>query len=183
MMDYFYAGHDQRDAKQAASSKQADEEIIPMLNVIDKRTLAQGTLMADKTVNEYKVKFVTLLLERWGHGVVTLQTDNEPAILALAKLIKDARLSATILRGTPEYSHASAGLVEGANGLAAGLLRAYRFALEAKLGVKVTSKHPLVPFIVMAIGWFITRFQPRDHGRSSSKALYGKEYAGEIAEL
>ena len=83
----------------------------------------------------------------------------------------------------PKYSHQSMGLVERTNGLAAGLLRTFRLALERRLNTEISPDHPIVPFLVNCIGWYITRFQPRDHGGSSFKFLYGHEYKGEIADF
>eukprot|EP00959_Pyramimonas_sp_CCMP1952_P189186 3957239-Pyramimonas_sp.AAC.1 len=66
------------------------------------------------------------------------------------------------------------GRVEGANSLAAGLLGTFRFALEKWLEVTLDADHPILPFMTNAIGWYITRFQPREHGGSSYKFLFGK---------
>ncbi len=57
------------------------------------------------------------LQDRVRHTTIALQTDQEPATLALV---------AAIVRGSPSYSSQCAGLVEGSNGLATELLRAYR---------------------------------------------------------
>ena len=40
-----------------------------------------------------------------------------------------------------------------------------------------------MPFLVNSVGWMITRFQPRSHGGSSYKLIFGREYSGEIAEM
>ena len=43
--------------------------------------------------------------------------------------------------------------------------------------------NPIAPFLVSSVGWMITRFQPRSHGGSSYKLIFGREYSGEIAEM
>lgn len=56
-------------------------------------------------------------------------------------------------------------------------------ALENKLTTTIYAKHPIMPFLVNAVGWNITRYQPREHGGSSFKFLFGQEYKGEVAEI
>ena len=41
----------------------------------------------------------------------------------------------------------------------------------------------VVPFLVIAVGWVVTRFQLREHHNSSFKLLCGREYIGKVAEL
>ncbi|CAK0862523.1 unnamed protein product, partial [Prorocentrum cordatum] len=98
--------------------------MIPVLNIVDGRSNAMGTLMTNKTVGQYKTLYV-------------------------AKLIDST----------------------------------FRFALEKRLEVAIDADHPILPFVTNAIGWYITRFQPREHGGSSYKFLFGKEYDGEVAEI
>jgi hypothetical protein len=183
-MDYFFAGTDNRTQKEKKPSHSDHKEhLITILNIVDHRSLAQGTLMGDKSVDDYKIQYCANLIDSWGHTLVKLQTDGEPAMKSLAEAIKRFRSHGTIIQGSPEYSHQSAGTAERTNGLAAGLLRTYRMALEHKLGKEIRPNHPIMPFLVMSVGWFITRFQTREHGGSSFKYLHGKEYGGEVAEM
>ena len=73
--------------------------------------------------------------------------------------------------------------MEGANKLAAGLLRTYKLKLERKIGRELRPTDPIVPSLVNSVGWMITRFQPRSHGGSSHRLIFGSEYSGEIAEM
>ncbi len=36
----------------------------------------------------FKIRYVSSLIDSWGHPTMTLQTDNEPAIISLAKEVK-----------------------------------------------------------------------------------------------
>ena len=97
MFDIFYAGTDQLAAKyklkggyfsireKTSITKAELDQAISVLNVIDCKILAQGTLYANKEMDEYKVSFLLGVLEAWGHTTVILQTDPEPATMALAK--------------------------------------------------------------------------------------------------
>ncbi|CAK0866686.1 unnamed protein product [Prorocentrum cordatum] len=195
MFDIFYVGTDQLAAKyklkggyfsireKMSVTKAELDQAVSVLNVIDCKILAQATLYANKETDDYKVSFLLGALEAWGHTTVILQTDQEPATMALAQAVRDRRSHSTLVRGSPPFSKQSAGYAEGANKLAAGLLRAYKLKLEHKLGCEIKMTDPIVPWLVNSVGWMITRFQPRSHGGSSYKMLYGKEYNGEIAEM
>ena len=50
-----------------------------VLNLVDCKTNAQGTLFANKELDEYKVNYMVAMLDHWGHTAVFLQTDQEPA--------------------------------------------------------------------------------------------------------
>ncbi|CAK0850454.1 unnamed protein product [Prorocentrum cordatum] len=195
VFDIFYVGTDQLAAKyklkggyfsireKTSVTKAELDQAVSVLNVIDCKILAQATLYANKETDDYKVSFLLGVLEAWGHTTVILQTDQEPATMALAQAVRDRRSHSTLVRGSPPFSKQSAGYAEGGNKLAAGLLRAYKLKLEHKLGCEIKMTDPIVPWLVNSVGWMITRFQPRSHGGSSYKMLYGKEYNGEIAEM
>ena len=131
MFDIFFVGPDElakrykivngcfslRDKERFLSSQELDQTIA-VLDLIDCKTNAQGTLFANKEVDEYTT--------------VILQTDQEPATMSIANAVRDRRAKSTIVRGSSAYSKQSAGHVEGANRLAAGLLRTYKLKLEPR---------------------------------------------------
>ena len=138
MFDIFFVGPDEmakrykvldgcfslRDKERLLSSQEMDQTIA-VLNLVDCKTNAQGTLFANNELDEYKVNYMVAMLDHWGHTTVILQTDQEPATMSIANAVRDRRAKSTIVRGSPAYSNQSAGDVEGANRLAAGLLRTY----------------------------------------------------------
>ncbi|CAK0867271.1 unnamed protein product, partial [Prorocentrum cordatum] len=167
VFDIFYVGTDQLAAQYMLEGgyfsirekplvAKADlEQAVAVLNVIDCKSLAQATLQAVKELDDYKVSFLIAVL-----GVA----------LALA-------------RGSPLFSRQSAGYVEGANALAAGLLPAYTLQLEHKLGREIKMIDPIAPWLVNSVGWVIARFESRSRGGSPRKMLCGKKHSGEIAEM
>ena len=196
MFDIFFVGPDEmakrykivdgcfslRDKERLLSSQEMDQTIA-VLDLIDSKTNAQGTLFANKELDEYKVNNIVAMLDHWDHTTVILQTDQEPATMSIANAVRDRRAKSTIVRGSPAYSKQSAGHVEGANRLAVGLLRTYKLKLELKIGRELRPSDPIVPFLVNSVGWMITRFQPRSHGGSSYRLIFGREYSGDIAEM
>ena len=111
-----------RDKERFLSSQELDQTIA-FQDLIDCKTNARGTLFANNELDEYKVNDIVAMLDHWGHTTVILQTDQEPATMSIAHAVRDRRAKSTIVRGSPAYSKQSAGHVEGANRLAAGLLR------------------------------------------------------------
>ena len=128
MFDIFFVGPDEmankykimngcfslRDKERFLSSQELDLTIA-VLNLVDSKTNAQGTLLANKELDEYKVNYIVAMLDYWGHTTAILQTDQEPATMSIASAVRDRRAKSTIVRGSPAYSKQSAGHVEGAN--------------------------------------------------------------------
>ena len=50
---------------------------------------------------------------------------------------------------------------------------------ERKTDQEVRANDPMIPFVVIAVGWMIKRFQPREHVISShNMLLFGREFVG-----
>ena len=98
MFDIFFVGPDEmakrykivdrcfslRDKERLLSSQEMDQTIA-VLNLVDCKTNAQGTLFANKELDEYKVNYMVAMLDHWGHTTVILQTDQEPATMSSCK--------------------------------------------------------------------------------------------------
>ena len=196
MFDIIFAGSDEmakkyklvdgsfslRDKERLLSSQEADRTIA-VRNLIDCKMGAQVTLFANKELDEYQVNCIIVMLDQWGHTTVILQTDQQPATMSIANAVKDRRAKSTIVRASPAKSKQGSGHAEGANRLAAGSLRTYKLKLERKIGRELHPTDPIVPFLVNAVGWMITRLQPRSHSGSSYKLIFGREYNGDIADM
>ena len=128
MFDIFFVGPDDlakrykivngcslRDKERFLSSQELDQTIA-VVDLIDCKTNAQGTLFANKELDEYNVNYIVAMLDHWCHTTVILQTDQEPATMSIANGVRDRRAKSTIVRGSAAYSKQSAGHVEGATG-------------------------------------------------------------------
>ena len=187
MFDIFFVGPDEmakkykimngcfslRDKERILSSQELDLTIA-VLNLVDCKTNAQGTLLANKELDEYKVNYIVAMLDYWGHTTAILQTDQEPTTMSIASAVRDRRAKSTIVRGSPAYSKQSAGHVEGANRLAAGLLRTYKLKLERKIGHELRPKDPIVPFLVNPVGWEIAEMGEQLWYRLAARVLAGR---------
>ena len=92
-----------RDKERFLLSQELDQTIA-VLDLIDCKTNAQGTLFANKELDEYKVNYIVAMLDHWGHTTVILQTEQEPATMSIAHAVRDRRAKSTIVRGSPAYS-------------------------------------------------------------------------------
>ena len=63
-----------RDKERFLSSHELDQTIA-VLNWVDCKTNAQGTLLANMELDKYKVNYIVAMLDYWGHTTVILQTD------------------------------------------------------------------------------------------------------------
>ena len=130
------------------------------------------------------LKFVTGTLESWSAGDVRLKTDQEQGILALAKAARGARPELrAVLANSPAYSHESQGPAERMNQSVAGQARAFQLSLQAHLGRRLPSDHPLMPRIVRHAGWTLSKFTTRPCGRTPMGLTYGRAFRGELVEL
>ena len=56
-----------RDKDKLLSSQETDQTIA-VLNLIDCKTSAQGTLFANKELDEYKLNYIVAMLDHWSHS-------------------------------------------------------------------------------------------------------------------
>eukprot|EP00969_Alexandrium_andersonii_P322882 14266963-Alexandrium_andersonii.AAC.1 len=87
-----------------------------------------------------------------------LKCDGEPAILELAKLIRDERTKnglKTILEQTPRYSGASLGSMGNAQRQLQGQIRTLRAEAESRIGCSVTPDTQGWPWMVRHSGWLL----------------------------
>ncbi|CAK0909889.1 unnamed protein product [Prorocentrum cordatum] len=113
VFDIFYVGTDQLAAnyklkgvyfsmREKPPATKADlEQAMAVLSAIDCKTLAPATLRANKGLDDYKVSFLITVLEVWGRTTAALQTDQEPAAIALANAVRDRRLGREIKMTDP----------------------------------------------------------------------------------
>ena len=81
--------------------KKEREELPAILDVVDCRSNAHGTLFGSKQMGDYKSQFIAKLIDSWGRTTVILLTDGEHAITALSEQVKRLRSHATIVQKDP----------------------------------------------------------------------------------
>jgi hypothetical protein len=114
---------------------------------------------------------------------IAIKTDQEQAIVALARAVKDERKDEVVLINAPRHSHASMGAVERVNQMLAGQVRALQRTLQASLGRRIPASRPAMPWEVRRTGWLLTRLTIRPSGHTAYEATRGRAYRGELAEI
>ena len=122
-------------------------------------------------------------LEDYGIKDVCLKTDGEPAILALQEAIAKARNPRTIPRNPPAYNPQSNGAAEKAVQDVAGQLRRLTLALEARLHQRVSTKLPIMAWLVRHAAFVLTHFQVGHDGLTPWRRMTGRHWSGMVAEF
>ena len=117
-------------------------------------------------------------LEDWGRHDIRLQTDGEPAMLALQQAIADARKGATIQRNSPAYNPQSNGGAEKAVQDVTDLMRRLLLGLEAKLQGRLDLSFPWARWLIRHAAFVLTRYQVGHDGQTPWRRLTGKEWTG-----
>ena len=133
-------------------------------------------------------RIVRGLREMGVQAPATFKTDNEPAIKALrdelARRLGPSNGEPGIaMQDPPAHESESHGAAENGVLILKGLIRTHVLALEAKLGVTFPVDHPMVAWIVEAVGDMATKHLRGHDGRTGYERLYGKPARDEGFEL
>ncbi|CAJ1332079.1 unnamed protein product [Effrenium voratum] len=183
-MDYTFF---QRGANQA---KVLDESVlVTVLILVDKtsgwplsiQVPRKGTEKSQRVLNA-----IELYLNTLGHKPVTLQVDQENALLAVARAVRK-RMGAdkVSVREAPPYSHQSQGAVEGEHARIAGLVRTLLMDVQKRYpNCSVDINHVVFPWMVRHAAWLTARYQVRTRDRSTPyRIINGVDYASAICKF
>ena len=154
-----------------------ERECLPFLSIMDTGSGSIGAIaVRRKGLDEYSVKAVMSFLEELGYLKIEIQTDGEPAILALAKNIRQAAgasgdMDSISLRRSPVHSHASNGAAEVAVKIVKGLLRTIIVATAKAYDVPIKLKSAILPWALRHAAFTYNRFQVLKSGRTPFEQL------------
>ena len=115
-------------------------------------------------------------------GKVTIRTDKEATVIALAQQVAFLRGSAvTLLEVVPRGSKGSIGAVDRFSQEAVGLARSLLATVKDIYGVELDGTSAIVPWAIRHSAWLLNRFQPhaKQAGHTSFHAIYEKNFSGE----
>ena len=124
-------------------------------------------------------------IERLGYdGDIALKCDQEAALMDLVKaLVKERVGKKTLVETAKAKDSASNGVAERAVQSVEGMVRTFKFALEKKLGVQISSTHPIMTWIVEHSAETLNRYHISLDGRTAYERVRGKAYKGEMIEF
>ena len=139
--------------------------------------MTMSTVVPSKSSGKFVVERVWAFMKELGieGGDVIVKTDQEPAIKYLVEEIarRKAEVGGRWIReNSPVDSHASNGVVERGIQSVQGQIRVMKGALEDQWGVKIGSKHAVIPWIIEYAAHLLNRFEV-SHDRV--RALQGQE--------
>ena len=133
-----------------------------------------------KSSGEFLGKRVLAFMREFGCELeaVTVKTDNEQALVAVADMV--ARMRAVkggvkmAMEHAPVHSSRNNGVVERAVQSVQGMVRTMRSALEEKQGAKLEVDHAVWSWLVGYAGWMLTRGEVGHDGKTAYEQSRGK---------
>ena len=142
--------------------------------------MTMSTVVPSKSSGKFVIERVWAFMKELGieGGDVIVKTDQEPAIKYLVEEIarRKAEVGGRWIReNSPVESHASNGVVERGIQSVEGQVRVMKGALEEKWGVKIGSKHAVIPWIVEYATHLLNRFEVSHDGKTAYERCKGKK--------
>ncbi len=122
---------------------------LPMICGRDRQTQSHAaSFVKAKGRDPYALAYVTSFVHGLGYKRVVFRSDNEPALLAMLKVVSDNLPGVEVVpKNSPEGDHAANGLAEIGVREAKGQTRAIRSQLESNLGTRLEEDEPVLTWI------------------------------------
>ncbi len=154
-----------------------EEEVATLLVMRDRDTKAvRAWVLQHKGADlvETVDRAVTGVRELGYRGRVLIRCDGEPALKALRNAIVKGLPDGATPVVTPVGESQSNGGIEGAVRIVKGLLRVHLMALEAKIGAKFPSGHPVLAWLVEHVTDIISKYMVGVDGKTGYERLFGR---------
>ena len=138
--------------------------------------------------NQYAVDCLVGDIEWLGYSKVVLKSDNERAIVRLAKeSLKAIRIDGVIEQAgeehSPEYDPQANGEIESAVGVVKGKTRTLMLGLEDRIRHRVPPEHPVVAWLVSHTTFLMNRRLRGGDGETAYQRIRGKPFRSELPEF
>ena len=127
-----------------------DKTVIKIAAMKEKKTGSRFAHMAQVKggSDDYVAEAITEDIDTMGGTEVILKTDQEPAMVDLAKTIQVLRKLETVLENSPVGDSQSNGLAEKGIQEIAGQMRVIKLSMEAAYQCRIPINHPIIPWLV-----------------------------------
>ena len=160
-----------------------EQATSPIFTAIDVETgMCIAAQIEDKTQSmQYLSTSLQQFLMECGrtHAVLNntvIQSDNEDFLVALLKATATAMGSNIALRQSPAYTLQAQGSVEHFHRTLVGQVRALKLQLENSYNTRLTSKHPIMPWMVKHAAYLLNRYATHTDGNTSCYRCWNKEH-------
>lgn len=100
------------------------------------------------TADAWVTRRIVRDVEDAGLSHIISKTDGEPSIVALQRAVQASRSAKTVPRNPPAYDPQANGPCEKAVQDVTGQLRCMHLALQARLGIEIDTRLPIVKWMV-----------------------------------
>ncbi len=161
------------------------EENVTVLNFKEKGTKMFGAHVVRKKgiANEEATRIIKDIEKMGCKGKVIVKTDQEPAIMAVAKEIRRLRNEDTVLENSKVYDSQANGIAERAVQSVESQVRTLMLALQKRLEVKIPVTHKIVTWMVEHAADLLNKYHVGSDGRTAFERVKGKKYRGETVEF
>jgi hypothetical protein len=156
-------------------------ETLPVLVVREVATkMTMSAAVPSKSTGTFIARRVVAFLKEIGLAQcdMIVKSDQEPAITSIVAEVGRVRAAAGggryIVETSPVGSSGSNGIVERAIRSVEQQVRVMRDALEHRAAIKLTARHPLMPWVVEYAGYLLSRFEVSHDGKTSYERCKGK---------
>ena len=170
-----------------AIGEQATSSIFTAIDV--ETGMCMAAQVEDKTQSmQYLSTCLQQFLMECGrtHAVLNntvIQSDNEDFLKALLKATATAMGSNIAVRQSPAYTSQAQGSVERFHRTLMGQVRALKLQLENNYNTRLTSKHPIMPWMVKHAAYLLNRYAVHADGNTSYYRRWNKEHKTPICEF
>ena len=167
-----------------------EQSTTPILTGIDVETgMTMATVVGDKQGDfQYHVRCIQAFLMECGRvqavlNTTILQSDQEDHLIALLKTVA-AKMGGNItVRQAPTYTSQAQGSVERFHRTLMGQFRTLKAQLQHNYDRTITSKHPIVPWLVRHTAYLLNRYAVHADGNTSYFRRWHKDHRHPLCEF
>jgi hypothetical protein len=155
---------------------EGEEETLAIQVAMDKKTRMHFAHVVPRKglTHEHGSDEMIKHLEKLGHKEVLLKCDGEPALRSVQEDVKRKREEKTLIENSPVEDSKANGSAERAVQTVTEQVRVMRHALEQRLNMKISGKHPVMTWLVEHSADMISKYLVGHDGRTAYERWRGE---------